>query len=309
MLRPEELYEIAGELPHLEAPVLIHGMGGFVDAGSGVRLAAEHLLGTLEHEVVVRFDVDLLLDYRSRRPVMLFDRDHWASYADPQLALHLVRDDAGTAFLFLDGPEPDLYWERFVRAVSQLTERLGVVRSVGLTAIPMAVPHTRPTGITAHASRPELVADYEPWVTTVQVPGSAGGLLEYRLGAGGLDSFGFAVHVPHYLSQTDYPAAAEVLLRNVAQVTGLVLPTEALHTAAAAAFTEVESQVTQSEEVTAVVRALEQQYDAYTGARARRSLFADEAGDLPTGDELGAELERFLADQTRRDESPGDGPA
>lgn len=304
VLRPEDLYDVSPDLPGdltaSTAPVLVHGMGGFVDAGSAVRLAGEHLLSTLEHEVVATFDVDLLLDYRSRRPVMLFDQDHWESYAEPSLALHLVRDASGTPFLYLDGPEPDLYWERFVGALRQLIDRFGVRLTVGLNSIPMAVPHTRPVGLTAHGTRTELVSEHEPWVSRVQVPGSAGGLLEYRLGAAGLDAVGFAVHVPHYLVQADFPAAAEVLLQEVARIGGLDLPTAELAAAARTALAQVQEQVTASEEVAAVVRALEQQYDAFTGSRSRRSLLAHEEGDLPTGDELGAELERFLAEERRR---------
>ena len=76
----------------------------------------------------------------------------------------------------------------------------------------MAVPHTRPAGVTAHASSRDLITGYEPWLQRVQVPASAGHLLEYRLGQQGHDAIGFAAHVPHYLAQTEYPEAAELLL-------------------------------------------------------------------------------------------------
>jgi hypothetical protein len=45
------------------------------------------------------------------------------------------------------------------------------------------------------------------------------------------------------------------------------------------------------------VSALERQYDAFVAAQENRSLLAQE--DLPSGDELGAEFERFLAQQSR----------
>ena len=92
-------------------------------------------------------------------------------------------------------------------AVRMVVDRLGIRLTIGLNAIPMGVPHTRPTGVIAHGSRKELVAGYEPWVSSVQVPGTAGHLIEYRLGQAGYDAVGFAVHVPHYVSQADYPAA------------------------------------------------------------------------------------------------------
>jgi predicted ATP-grasp superfamily ATP-dependent carboligase len=281
----------------LDRPVLVQALGGFVDAGGAVRLAREHLLDTLESEVVATFDVDQLLDYRARRPVMLFVEDHWESYEEPRLELRAVRDGAGTSFLLLTGPEPDVQWERFVAAVTELVERFDVRLSVGLNAIPMAVPHTRPAGLTAHASRKDLVGDYEPWVATVQVPASAGHLLEFRLGRAGRDAMGFAVHVPHYVAQADYPAASVALLDAVARATGLVLPTGALEQAAATTRAAIDEQVRQSEEVTSVVHALEGQYDSFVGGRAR-SLLADSPAELPTADELADELERFLAEQS-----------
>jgi len=136
----------------------------------------------------------------------------------------------------------------------------------------------------------------------VRVPGSAANLLEYQLGQAGRDAMGFAVHVPHYLAQTDYPEAAETLLESVARATGLQLPTEELHSAAADVRVEIDQQVAQSDEVAAVVRALEQQYDAFIRGRKGPGLLGTESGPLPSADELGAELERFLAEQADRDD-------
>ena len=161
MLDPSELYEIDENLPALDRPVLVHALSGFIDAGSAGQLVRDHLLGTLEHRVVARFDVDQLLDYRARRPPMVFVEDHWESYEDPTLALHVVYDAAGTPFLLLDGAEPDVQWERFITAVRQLVERLGVRLAVGLHGIPMGVPHTRPAGVTAHGTRAELIAGHK----------------------------------------------------------------------------------------------------------------------------------------------------
>ncbi|MET9298968.1 MULTISPECIES: proteasome assembly chaperone family protein [Micromonospora] len=304
MLDPHELYELTDELPELGQPVLIQALTGFVDAGNATRLAREQLLTSLDAQVVARFDVDQVFDYRSRRPVMTFVEDHWESYDAPALELHLLRDDDETPFLLLTGPEPDLQWERFVAAVAGLSARLDVRLTVGLNSIPMAVPHTRPSGVTAHATRKELIAGHEPWLQKVQVPAGVGHLLEYRLGEQGRDALGFAAHVPHYVAQAEYPAAAEALLSAVSRSTGLLLPVEALRTAAEAVRVEIDRQVTQTEEAATLVQALEEQYDAFARGRGEKSLLAGETGPLPTADELGAELERFLAEQTR----PGDTP-
>ncbi|SCL48140.1 Predicted ATP-dependent carboligase, ATP-grasp superfamily [Micromonospora citrea] len=305
MLDPHELYELTDELPDLGQPVLIQALTGFVDAGSATRLAREQLLTSLDSRPIARFDVDQLFDYRSRRPVMTFVEDHWESYDAPALELHLLHDDDETPFLLLTGPEPDLQWERFVAAVGALATRLDVRLTVGLNAIPMAVPHTRPAGVTAHATRRELIAGYEPWLQRVQVPGSVGHLLEFRLGELGRDALGFAAHVPHYVAQTEYPAAAEVLLASVSRSTGLLLPRDGLRSAADVVRLEIDRQVAQTDEAAQLVQALEEQYDAFARGRGERSLLAPEAGALPTADELGAELERFLAEQTRPGDTPG----
>jgi predicted ATP-grasp superfamily ATP-dependent carboligase len=305
VLDPRELYSLTDDVPELGDPVLIQALTGFVDAGQATRLAREHLLAALDSRVVASFDIDQLLDYRSRRPAMIFVEDHWEAYDDPRLELHLLRDDAGTPFLLLAGPEPDLQWERFVAAVTALVDHLRVRVTVGLNSIPMAVPHTRPAGVTAHASKRELIAGYEPWLQQVQVPGSAGHLLEYRLGQQDQAAIGFAVHVPHYLAQAEYPSAAETLLTSVSRATGLLLPTDALRSAAEGVRQDLDRQIAQNEEAAGLVRALEEQYDAFTRGRSSGgNLLAAQTGPLPTADELGAELERFLAERGR----PGDNP-
>jgi hypothetical protein len=299
VLDPRELYTLEPDVPSLGTPVLIHALSGYVDAGEAVRLAHEHLLSRFEHRVIARFDVDQLHDYRARRPAMIFDADHWESYADPELLLHAVQDAAGNPFLVLTGPEPDVQWERYVAAVGTLIEHFGVRLTIGLNAIPMAVPHTRPVGMTSHASRQELIPGNEPWLQRVQVPASASHLLEFRLKERGLDAIGFAVHVPHYVAQTEFPDAAERLVAAIATASGLVLPTDELRSAGTAARDEIDKQVADSTEAMALVSSLEQQYDAYLRGRGKDLLAAD-AADLPSADELGAELERFLADHTRR---------
>jgi predicted ATP-grasp superfamily ATP-dependent carboligase len=192
--------------------------------------------------------------------------------------------------------EPDLKWERFITAVRLLAERLGVRQTIGLGTIPMAVPHTRPVTLTAHSNNRELIADFTPWISEVQVPGSASNLLEYRMAQHGHEVVGFTVHVPHYLAQTDYPAAAQALLEQLAKTGSLHLPLKALTDAAEEIKVKVDEQVEASAEVAQVVTALERQYDAFIDAQENRSLLTRDE-DLPSGDELGAEFERFLAQQ------------
>ncbi len=299
MLDPKGLFELTDPRPDLGRPVLLHALTGFIDAGAAGRLAREHLLEKLDSSVVARFDIDQLFDYRSRRPLMHFVADHWETYDDPKLELHALHDDDNTPFLLLTGPEPDLQWERFIAAMTLLVRELDIRMTVGIHAIPMSVPHTRPTGVTAHGTRPELISGYEPWIANVQVPASITNLMEFRLGKQGYDAIGFAAHVPHYLAESEYPQAAELLLNSVSRATGLLLPVTELREAGERVRAEVERQLTDNQQATAVVRALEEQYDAFM--RGRGGNLLTEPTPLPTADELGAELERFLAEHRRRD--------
>ena len=304
--QPEQtgMYQLALPEPQLSSPdgrgpVLIHALQGFSDAGHAIRLAAAHLKGTLATELVASFAIDDLLDYRSRRPLMTFKTDHFTHYEEPELSLYALHDSVGTPFLLLAGLEPDLKWERFISAVRLLAERLDVRQTIGLGTIPMAVPHTRPVTLTAHSNNRELIADHTPWIAEVQVPGSASNLLEYRMAQHGHEVAGFTVHVPHYLAQTDYPDAARALLEQVAKTGSLQFPLTALAEAAAEIKAKIDEQVSASSEVAAVVAALERQYDAFMTAQENRSLLARDE-DLPSGDELGAEFERFLAQEAKK---------
>ncbi|GAA6527080.1 PAC2 family protein [Intrasporangium sp. DVR] len=285
------------------ASVLVLALGGFVDAGHTQRLLTEHLLGTHESQVIASFDVDQLLDYRGRRPTMVFDRDRWESYADPSLLLHRVLDREGVPFLLLAGPEPDYQWARMVEAVMILIRALEVDLTINVHGIPMAVPHTRPLGFTSHGTNRSLLSGNETPFGTVQVPGSFASLLELRLGEAGRDALGFAVHVPHYLGQSEFADAALLGLQRVIAATGLDLDTTALAAAAGRDRDEIARQMEQSEEISAVVHALEQQYDTFLEGRRHRSLLATDLSDLPTADEIGAELEAFLKDVA--DDGPG----
>jgi len=157
------------------------------------------------------------------------------------------------------------------------------------------VPHTRPLGITGHATKPELIDGYQPLVDRLQVPGSASALIEFRMGEADKAAAGFAVHVPHYLAHASYPAAAITLLAAVERATGLNLPGEALREAAQLTDAEIARQVEGSDEVAEVVRSLEEQYDAFNAGR--QDLLAGQPENMPTADELGAQFERFLAEQ------------
>jgi predicted ATP-grasp superfamily ATP-dependent carboligase len=275
-------------------PVLVHQLDGFVDAGQAGRLLSAHLLEQLDHEVLAEFDHDQLHDYRSRRPAMIFDTNRWKSYADLHLRLYRVVDEQGEVFLLLAGPEPDVQWERLATAVIGLIEQFGVRLTVSVHGIPMAVPHTRPVTLTAHATDTELVQGYRSWIDRVEVPASFTGLLEFRLGQLDRKAMGFAAHVPHYLAQASFPEATLTLTRSLNQATGLAVPLEPLEKASATNLADIAAEMAGSAEVQELVATLEQQYD---------SLQADDAERVPSADEIAAEFERFLAERDKNEDA------
>lgn len=281
-----------------DGPLLIHALDGFLGAGAAARLAASQL-STGEGEVVHAFDVDAMFDYRARRPTINFTSDRYADYDEPRLQIVREHDTDGRPYLLLSGPEPDFMWERFVAETHEVIEDLSVPLSLGLGAVPMGVPHTRPTMITAHGTRPELVDRKNMWSAQVTVPSSAQSLLELRLGEWGHDAAGYVVHVPHYLAQIDYPDAALALLGALTDRTGLSIDDTRLRARQEATRAEIEQQI-RDQGGEALLEGLEEQYDAFTRGAAQ-SLLADD-DELPSGEELADQFEKFLARQEGKDD-------
>lgn len=306
MIDPSSLYELAtdSERQPQHAPLLHVSLEGFMDAGGVRSQVTEHLLEHLDHEIVATFDMDQLIDYRSRRPPMTFDRDSYTDYDRPALILHRVLDRSGEPFLLLEGMEPDYHWEAFVEAVHQLCLGFGVRRMVSAHGVPMAVPHTRPIGVTRFASDRELLPTVDPMFGQIQVPGSAEALLHLRLGDAGVDTMGAAVHVPHYLSDGQYGDAAVTALDTLMAFSGSDLPRDELVAAAGLNRAEIAKELTQNEEAAEVVQALEQRYDRFIEGQRKRSLLAAEVAEVPSADEIGAQFEDFLRAQSDDEAGP-----
>ena len=305
----QRLVHIVDEVPGLDdgdhsSLTMVLVLDGFLDAGNAAARAARHLIEAGDGPVVATFDVDELHDYRARRPAMSFVRDHYESYDAPRLVVRLLEDAGGTPYLLLHGPEPDIRWEAFAVAVREVVDRIGVTRIVGMGAVPMAVPHTRPIAITQHANNVELISGDSRWRGELRIPSSAQALLEVRLGEWGHDALGFVAHIPHYLAQLEYPRASAALLEHVEKAGRLTVDLSALHAEAEERDAEITRYLAANEEVEEVVAALEQQYDAFTRAEDSGSSLL--AGDepLPTGEEIGQQFEQFLAGLDRPTDWP-----
>ncbi len=287
---------IVDDVPELsgrsDGPVLVVSLDGFLDAGNASALAAAHLGGPGAGRVVASFEVDEFYDYRARRPPLTFLEDHYADYEAPRLVVRLMEDKLGAPYLLLSGPEPDIRWEAFARAVRAVVEHFEVRLTVSLGSVPMAVPHTRPVQLTNHATSHRLLVQENVWKGEIRVPASAQSVLELRLGEWGHDAMGFVAHIPHYVAQFDYPQASGALIEGLEDVTGLQWDQAPLKEAGEARQVEIATQIADSDDVREVVHGLEQQYDAFHSGSA--DLLADDQ-PLPSGEELGAQFEQFLA--------------
>lgn len=291
MLDPSLLYHVEADTAASvqgDRPALIHLFDGYIDAGAVSHHLARYLLRTCEHEVLVTFDHDQLHDYRSRRPQMIFDTNHWAELIDFELVIHRLLDAQGKPFLLMHGPEPDSQWNRAAEAVFQVADRFEVSQLLTGSGVPMAVPHTRPTLVTAHATDVDLVSGNPMWIDRVQLPGAFSHLLEYRAGERNLLAQGFVAHVPHYLAQSSFPQAAAAVLGRIAIAAGLDLPMDLLHEESQENLATIAAETAEDAEFPAMLAALEEQYER---------LAAAGGSSVPSAEEIGAAVEQFLAEQ------------
>lgn len=305
---PAGLYELSPDVTDVPMGLpLIAGLTGFADAGGAVSQFTGNLTNTLQSRIVATFDNDVLLDYRARRPTIYFDQDHLTNYEPASLALRLVHDEVGQEFLLLSGYEPDFQWERFTAAVLGLVERFEVKSTTWVHAIPMPVPHTRPIGLTVSGNRADLIETFSVWKPHTQVLANALHLVEYRLQEIGHPIAGFVLLIPHYLSDTEFPDAAVKALEAVSSATGLIFATEELREQGREFVAKIDSQVENNHELARLVGTLEERHDSYMAGNPLRSPLIDEDGELPTADEIAAELEIFLALRRNGDDDQGSG--
>lgn len=285
-----ELYERRAEIA-VEAPVLIVAMDGWIDAGLGAGAALAALMAQVDTDVVAQFDGDALIDQRARRPVLHIENGVNEGLAWPEIQLRVGHDAAGNGVVLLIGPEPDFKWRAFTAAVVQLAQELGVRMMLGLGAFPAPVPHTRPTRLAATASSRELAMRVGFIPSSIDVPAGIEAALEVAFREAGIPAVGLWARVPHYAAAMPYPAAAAALLDGLVSVAGLSLHAGDLIAAADHAKTQIDQLIANSDEHTAMVTQLEAQVDATEGGGDM------DVSTLPSGDEIAAELERFLRGQ------------
>lgn len=280
------------EPPELHEPRLVVMLEGWIDASGAAAAAMAAIEADTDARELVTFDDDLYIDYRARRPILeirggVTSRLVWSS---PRL-LH-GRDANDRDVLLLTGPEPDMAWHRFTATVGQLAERLGVRSMTALGAYPFATPHTRPTRISATSSSADLLATMGFAVSSVDVPAGVATALEARLHSQGIPAAGIWAQVPHYVAAMSYPAASVALLDALHSVTGIEVPARLLRREVAVQRERLDHLVASNEEHREMLLRLERLHD---------DGVLDEPADTPTlelrtGDEIAAEVERFLRD-------------
>lgn len=281
------LYEVH-DRRRLESPVLVLGMEGWIDAGLGGGGAMGHLLEAVPTEVLATFDSDQLLDFRSRRPTVRITDGVLGELTWPEIRLRVGQDPGGRDVLVLTGPEPDMRWRAFVEAVVELAADLGTSLVAGVGAFPAPVPHTRPVQLAAVATSAELAEQVGFVSGSLEVPSGVHAALQEGFAAAGIPAVGLWARVPHYVAAMPYPAASAALVEGLAALAGLELDPKGLHDAAVMARARIDELIAASDEHAEMVRQLEANADAEAAAA------PIDLSELPSGDELGAELERFL---------------
>ncbi len=283
------LYRIDAE-PSFTAPVMVAALEGWVDAGSAGTTAASQLAES--GRLVATFDADAIYDYRARRPTLDILDGRPITLAWPQLTVTATTIE-DRELLVLTGPEPDDRWRELADAAIELARRFGVASWASLGAIPAAVPHTRPVPILATASASGLLPSgiRQGPDGLLRVPSAALSVLELSAAEAGIPAVGFFAQVPHYVNAS-YPTASIALLTALGRYLGVELPVGQLATRALERRNLLDAATASDEQTKAYVERLEG--------------LADESR-LPAGDELIADIERFLREGSDDDSSEGGG--
>jgi proteasome assembly chaperone (PAC2) family protein len=283
-----EIFEMHGE-PALDRPVLVVALEGWVDAGLGATTAIAALLGQGNTEPLVTFNSEHFLDQRARRPVARIVDGVTTELTWPRTVVRRGEDRDGRDVLYLVGPEPDFHWGAFVDAMVGLAKSWRVRMMVGLGAFPAPAPHTRPVRLaaTAPAASSDLIARVGVVQGELEVPAGALSAMEMAFGDAAIPAVSLWARVPHYVSAMPFPAASAALLEGLSSVAGLAIDAAPLRHAADNSRHQVDQLIADNAEHQDMVRKLEESIDASEG----NAMGVDA---VPSGDEIAAELEKFL---------------
>jgi hypothetical protein len=287
-------HRFVSEVPDLHEPVLIVMLSGWIDASAAAASAMSAVETECGARPLVVFDDDVFIDYRARRPMLELRNGVNTRLVWNSTQLQVGRDPHGRDVLSLSGPEPDMAWHRFAAAVGELSGQFGVTRMVALGAYPFAAPHTRPPRLSVTSPSSDALAGLPFRLNSVDVPAGMSAALEHELHDRGIPSLGIWAQVPHYVASMSYPAASAALLDGLATATGITIAADDLRREAELQRQRIDQLIEANEEHQAMVAQFERMYDA-----ADETTDASTTGglELRSGDELAAEVERFLREQ------------
>jgi hypothetical protein len=288
---------VVTEQPELDAPVVIVMLQGWIDAAGAAAAAMSHIESLSGSRTIATFESDLFIDYRARRPIVELREGVSTRLVWPSIELKVANDSSGRDLLLLTGHEPDANWQFFAKLVTDICVDLGVRMMVGLGAYPFGMPHTRASRLSCTTPSVELAESVPFLRNSVDVPGGVASVLEHSFHRRGIPAIGIWAQVPHYISTMAYPGATASLLYGLATTAGLTFDTGALEQQAAVQVKRLDELVEANPEHVSMLRQLEAAYDLTIAGSQPGAATALTAGELPSGDELAAEVERFLREQ------------
>lgn len=269
-----------------ESPVLLVCLDGWVDAGRVLDRTIRAVLSS-PSILLASFDVDELINYRTRRPVMRVDSGINTGLDWPRIELLACRDLDGRDVLVLAGAEPDRMWRGFSAAVVELAQEFGVRMTLTLGAYPAATPHTREIALSAVGTTPKLVERVGFLEGKLDVPAGVHAALERACATAGIPSVGLWAPVPHYAASEPFPGAVAALLRGLEQVADRRFLTADIQAEADAVNDRLDALLRNDEDRARLVGNLESHAD---------NVARSHPSEIPTGDQLADDFRQFLDD-------------
>ena len=282
--------------PMLHEPILIVMMTGWIDAAGAAAAAAQVIAEDCETTPIARFDDDTFIDYRARRPTMELRDGVNTNLRWNHIELLAGRSPEGRDVLVLMGPEPDMNWRRFSKAIGDIAVELGVTHMIGFGAYPFAAPHTRTPRLSCSSPSADVLANVPFARSSVDVPAGMAAALEHTMHDRKIPALGIWAQVPHYVSSMTYPASSVALLDGLAEATGVRIAGASLRNEIDIQRERIDQMVADNVDHQLMVTQLESLHDAAVEDDADAADAATEMR-LKSGDEIAAEIQEFLRDQ------------
>jgi predicted ATP-grasp superfamily ATP-dependent carboligase len=274
--------------PKLRSPTLVCSFKGWNDAAESASSALRYLATQWQAERIGAIDPEEFFDFQVTRPTVRLTEGLTREIEWPEFVFSSTSfAGPGRDVVFLVGSEPNLRWKTFAATAIAAAQELGVELVLSLGALLADVPHTRPVQVTGIAADAEMAERLGFSQTRYEGPTGIVGVLHDACTRAGLDSASLWAPVPHYVAAVPSPKASLALIQRVQTLLGVTLDLTGLEEASIEYERRLDEAVAAEPEVKALVERLEQQLDE-----------ADvELGDLPSGDSIAREFQRFLRDQ------------